>query len=193
MEIFNTETLIYTIASAGVIAMIYYFVMQKITTKAAEKLISENACGKDSAKTLDEIGFAGLSKKLAKYFLSGGNAIAKAVEICEDDGNTDKKESDDLLFKKVKILKYYIPKENDTDKLKKHLNDKFSLPKLILAAIIVALCAFVFTYAARFLENYAKNVFSRKVIPSPTGVEVNENGNNNELNDNYAVSLPSED
>ncbi|MBO4343796.1 MAG: hypothetical protein J5844_03970 [Clostridia bacterium] len=177
MEIFSIETLVYTVAFAVVLAMVYYFFMQRITSEAAEKLILSKADSKESAKTLDELGFSGIKKKLAKRFLSGGNMIAKAVESVKTEDENDKKESADLLFKKETELKYYIPGENNGDKLKKHLKDKLSVFKLILAALIVAASAFVFSNAARFLENYAKNVFSRKVIPTPTGIaEQNDTG-----------------
>ena len=177
MEIFSIETMVYTIAFAVVLAMVYYFFMQRITSEAAEKLILSKADSKESAKTLEEIGFGGIKKKLAKRFLSGGNMIAKAVESVGAENDAGKKESDDLLFKKEMELKYYIPEENNGDRLKKHLSDKPSALKLILAALIVAASAFVFSNAARFLENYAKNVFSRKIIPTPTGIaEQNETG-----------------
>ena len=150
----QTEIIVWAMFSAVIIAVVYAYLMQMYVSKLAEKLIENNKNSKDNAVSLDELGYKNkVSKVLTEYFVSGGWALSRAVEKIggEKKSGTD----NDLLFVKKSEIKYYIPEENITKKINKHINEKTSFAKLIALLVILTVVACFASRIIDFLGNYA--------------------------------------
>ena len=163
----STEILVWAIFAAITIAVIYSFVMQKILLSLSKKLFDQNCDSIENAKTLKELGYKNiLVITLADYFASVKYGLARAIE-------TDKKSSkknNDILFTEKEELKYFLPKENITKSISKHMTEK--TPVLIIVGLLLIL--FVMAYFANdiigFLGNYAKGVMNSGKN-APIGIE----------------------
>ncbi len=150
----QTEIIVWAMFLAIMIAVIYAYLMQMYVSRLAGILIEKNINSKDMAVSLDELGYKNrLSKALTSFFASGGWALSKAIEKTggeklDDDGK-------DLLFVKKSEVKYYIPEENITKKINKHVKEKTSLVKLVALLVILTVVACFASRVIDFLGNYA--------------------------------------
>lgn len=149
----TTETLVWAFFFAIIAAVVYSFAMQNFLSALAVRLAETETDSEEKAKTLEELGYKPLSASLVAYFAAGGTTVARAIVKIggEKSENTDS----ELLFREKAPVKYYLPKENITKNVKKHLSEKTSVVKLAALLIILLFVAYIASGVINFLGNYA--------------------------------------
>ena len=154
----STELIVWAMFAAVLIAVIYAYIMQLYTTKLVQKLVENKIHSEDSSLTLAELGYnKKLEKALTTFFAAGNWVLSRAV-VKVGGEVADPKEREDLLFKKKTDVKYYIPEENLTKKLNKHVAERMSFSKLVVLVIILLVVAMLASRVIDFLGNYAYGV-----------------------------------
>ncbi len=165
----TTETLVWAFFFAIIVAVVYAFAMQNCLSGLATKLAETGTDSKEKAKTLEELGYNPFSALLTAYFASSGTTVARAIVKIggEKSENTDS----DLLFKEKAPVKYYLPEENITKNVKKHLSEKTSLVKLVALLLILLFVAYIANGVINFLGNYAYGLVDGDGGKAPIGVQ----------------------
>lgn len=184
----TTETLVWAFFFAVIVAVVYAFAMQNFLSGLATKLTQTGTDSKDKAKTLEELGYKPFSALLTAYFLSSGTTVARA--IVKIGGETNEKADSEMLFREKTPVKYYLPEENITKNVKKHLSEKTSLAKLAALLIILALVAYIASAVINFLGNYAYGLIDGDGGKAPIGVQ---NGNGTLLEDQEELNRLEEE
>ena len=166
----STEILVWAIFAAITIAVIYSFVMQKMLLSLAQKLQNNNCDSRENAKTLKELGYKNIIViSLTDYFVSVKYGLARAIEH----DKTQKEKNKDILFSEKDELKYFLPKENITKSVSKHLNDKTSAVYIVILLVVLFVVAYFASDVIGFLGNYAKGVINSGEN-TPIGIEQKE-------------------
>ena len=169
----STELIVWAMFAAVLIAVIYAYIMQLYTTKLVQKLAENKIHSEDSSLTLAELGYnKNLEKTLTAFFAAGNWVLSRAIVKVGGEA-ADPKEREDLLFKKKTDVKYYIPEENLTKKLNKHVAERMSFSKLVVLVIVLFVVALVASKVIDFLGNYAYGVVTDEGKVS-VGVEKQE-------------------
>ena len=80
MNEFTTQTIVWAIFCAVTVGAVYAFVMQKTLNGLAKRLMKKCAYDKQSAQTLEQLGYkSGIVKGAVRFFASGGSRIARAI------------------------------------------------------------------------------------------------------------------
>ena len=166
----SIETFVWAMFAAIMLAAIYSFAMQNSLALLAKRLMEKQITDKGNAVTLSDLGYKNIFViAVTKYFASGKTVVARAVEkVYEED---KKKENKDLLFQEKPECRYYLPEENITKKVIKHINEKISYPKLALIIAILVVVALIASSVIKFLGNFAYGLVDGNGGNEPYGVQ----------------------
>ncbi len=156
----TTETLVWAFFFAIIAAVVYAFAMQNFLSGLALKLTRTETDTEEKAKTLEQLGYKPFSAMLTAHFASTGTTVARA--IVKIGGEKNENADSELLFKEKAPVKYYLPEENITKNVKKHLNEKTSVVKLVALLVILLFVAYIANGVISFLGNYAYGLIDRE-------------------------------
>jgi hypothetical protein len=156
----TTETLVWAFFFAIIAAVVYAFAMQNFLSGLALKLTRTETDSEEKAKTLEQLGYKPFSAMLTAHFASSATTVARA--IVKIGGEKSEKTDRELLFKEKVPVKYYLPEENITKNVKKHLNEKTSVVKLVVLLVILLFVAYIANGVISFLGNYAYGLIDRE-------------------------------
>lgn len=180
----SVETLVWAMFAAIMLAVVYSFAMQNSLALLAKRLIEKEVHTKERALTLYELGYKNyLVIAVTAYFASGKTTVARAIEKISVSEKTQLQK--DLLFTEKEECKYFLPEENVTKNVKKHINEEISYPKLAAVLILLLVAAIVGSAVIRFLGNFAYGLVDGDGGKEPYGVTSEENsllGEQEELN-----------
>ena len=160
MNEFTTQTIVWAIFCAVTVGAVYAFVMQKTLNGFAKRLMKNCAYDKQSAQTLEQLGYkSGAVKGAVRFFASGGSRIARAIEkIGSDSENAEndadsaaEKYKDELLFTSKSEFLYYLPEDRIDKNFKKHVEQQLSVPKLAGLLCVLLVFAISATFVIDFL------------------------------------------
>lgn len=183
MNEFTTQTIVWAIFCAVTVGAVYAFVMQKTLNGFAKRLMKNCAYDKQSAQTLEQLGYKSAAVKGAvRFFASGGSRIARAIEkigsVSESAENgvdaAAEKYKDELLFTSKSGFMYYLPEDRIDKNFKKHVEQPLSVPKLAGLLCVLLLFAASATYVIDFLAGWAGDIVSDNGSSDAYGVEGND-------------------
>ena len=154
----ETQLIVWAMFAAVLIAVLYAYAMQFFVIKLVQRLVDKKIHIEDAALTLEELGYnKKLEKMLTALFASGTWVLSKAI-IKVGGEVTGETENRDLLFVERADIKYYIPQENLTKKINKHIAERMSFSKLIVLIVVLLVVATLAGKVIDFLSNYAYGV-----------------------------------
>ena len=183
MNEFTTQTIVWAIFCAVTVGAVYAFVMQKTLNGFAKRLMKKCAYDKQSAQTLEQLGYkSGAVKGAVRFFASGGSRIARAIEkIGSDSENAEngkdsaaEKYKDELLFTSKSEFLYYLPEDRIDKNFKKHVEQPLSVPKLAGLLCVLLVFAISATYVIDFLAGWAGDIVTDDGSSGAYGVEGND-------------------
>lgn len=183
MNEFTTQTIVWAIFCAVTVGAVYAFVMQKTLNGFAKRLMKKCAYDKQSAQTLEQLGYkSGIVKGAVRFFASGGSRIARAIEkIGSDSENAEngkdsaaEKYKDELLFTSKSEFLYYLPEDRIDKNFKKHVEQPLSVPKLAGLLCVLLVFAISATFVIDFLAGWAGDVVTDDGSSGAYGVEGND-------------------
>lgn len=183
MNEFTTQTIVWAIFCAVTVGAVYAFVMQKTLNGFAKRLMKKCAYDKQSAQTLEQLGYkSGIVKGAVRFFASGGSRIARAIEkIGSDSENAEngkdsaaEKYKDELLFTPKSEFLYYLPEDRIDKNFKKHVEQPLSVPKLAGLLCVLLVFAISATFVIDFLAGWAGDIVTDDGSSGAYGVEGND-------------------
>lgn len=174
----TVKMLVWILFAAVTVAVLYAYAMQKMLVKLAKRLIAHEAASPETARTLEQIGFANpLTRGLLAHFAASGSTLSRAIVCKELSAPTKEKDSDgankddeaDLLFREKPSCAYYLPTEKRTKSFEKHLGAKQSPWAILGLLVVLFLVASVASGVIDFLGGWASGLVEGDNTPGVHG------------------------
>ena len=179
----TTQTIVWAIFCAITVGAVYAFIMQKALNGLAKRLIKNCSYDKQTAKTLEELGYKSkVVKGAVRFFASGGSRVARTIEsfasVSENSdseaGTTDSKYKGELLFTSKSEYSYYLPEDRIDKNFRKHVEQPLGIPKLAGLLCILLVFAISATFVIDFLAGWAGDIVTNDGSSGAYGVEGND-------------------